>query len=269
MPILRWAGSKRQLLTKLTAYWSSDYNRYIEPFVGSGALFFSLKPHKAILGDLNSHLINTYREVKKSPVTVCSAAHGLRKGKHAYYALRKQDPADLEPLARAARFVFLNRFCFNGLYRTNHSGRFNVPYAPARTGNLPAVEQFIEASEGLSKARLVSGDFQKVLSLARKGDFVYLDPPYVVASRRVFSAYGAKEFTHHDLARLSKELRRLDKIGVKFVVSYADCVEARQLFGTWDMRRVRIRRNIAGFTGHRRRAFEVIISNAQVIGLEK
>lgn len=261
MPILRWAGSKRQLLGKLTPYWRPTYNRYIEPFVGSGALFFSLNPRRAVLGDLNEHLIETYKQIKKSPKTVYAAISKLPRGKRAYYNLRAQDPATLRPILRAARFVFLNRHCFNGIYRTNLDGWFNVPYAPTKTGEMPPMEDFVSAASALSKARLVAGDFQKVLALAERGDFVYLDPPYVVSSRRVFIEYGAKEFSVKDLSRLSKELDRLNARGVKFAVSYADCVEARILFSKWTLKRVCIRRNIAGFTGDRRRAYEIIASN--------
>src|SRR5947207_1539399 len=118
-PFLRWAGSKRQLLPSLSVYWNSQYTRYVEPFAGSACLFFHLKPKQALIGDVNDDLIATYREVKYRASEVTSSLKDLKKGPQAYYDLREIDPFLLTPSERAARFIYLNRFCFNGLYRTN------------------------------------------------------------------------------------------------------------------------------------------------------
>src|SRR5580658_6327776 len=129
-PFLRWAGSKRRLLPTLQTFWTKKHKRYIEPFAGSACLFFAIKPPKAILGDLNPELISTYIEVKyRLPGVLAELAKLPPWNKREYLRLRSLDTATLEPRARAARFIYLNRFCFNGIYRTNLKGQFNVPYS--------------------------------------------------------------------------------------------------------------------------------------------
>ncbi len=260
-PFLRWAGSKRKLLPKLTAFWKSDYKRYVEPFMGSACFFFSVRPTRALLGDLNKELVATYAEIRDNPMSVWDCVSSLRQSKKSYCQLRKVHPSNLDAAAAAARFLFLNRFCFNGLYRTNLRGEFNVPYAPSGTGSLPSKDELLEYARQLQKTTLVAGDFEETLGKVRQGDFVYLDPPFAVRTRRIFREYGASVFKQDDLERLTKCLQRLDRIGVDFVVSYADCREARELFGGWRVQRVAVQRNIAGFVGARRCAYELVISN--------
>lgn len=268
-PFLRWAGSKRQLLPKLVLYCPAEYTRYIEPFVGSACLFYKLSPPSALLGDLNEELINTYVAVQTSPGAVYDCLAAIPKNRDTYYYIRGLDMQQSSTVERAARFIYLNRFCFNGLYRTNLQGRFNVPYAPAKTGNIPSREELYSASQALGKACLKCGDFDDLLPEVRKGDFVYLDPPYAVSGRRVFREYGAKCFKLADLERLSKSLHRIDDSGAHFVVSYADCHEAREALKEWHIRRVTTQRNIAGFTRYRRTDSEIFASNiTPPIGLE-
>src|SRR5882762_1649630 len=126
--LLRWAGSKRQIVTALAKYWPGRTSRYIEPFAGSACLFFYLEPAAAILGDLNGELIRTLRAVQRYPVKISDSLKRLPKGKIAYYKLRAVDPKSLGEIEAAARFLYLNGRCFNGLYRTNSAGMFNVPY---------------------------------------------------------------------------------------------------------------------------------------------
>lgn len=261
MSFLRWAGSKKQIIPELLDYWSSGYNRYIEPFAGSASLFFAIGPESAILGDLNAELIETFAVVKSRPRALWKLLQSFRGGKKAYYSIRAQNPQGLAATQRVARFIYLNRFCFNGLYRTNLKGEFNVPYSPSKTGDLPTLDELLEFSGKLKSAEFVAGDFAVTLSNVRKDDFVYLDPPYVVAGRRVFSEYGADCFSEADLGRLKDELIRINGLGAKFVVSYAQCSEAKEYFKNWPVKTVRIRRNIAGFAGARKRAYELLISN--------
>src|SRR5262245_30218265 len=125
---IRWAGSKTQLLPSLRKFWGSEYQRYIEPFAGSASLFFDIKPANALLGDLNWELISALQALKRDAELVLQCLLRLPRGRRSYYRIRKQDPAILSPAERSARFFYLNRFCFNGLYRTNLKGQFNVPY---------------------------------------------------------------------------------------------------------------------------------------------
>ena len=175
---VRWAGSKRQMLSLLRSYWKSDAT-YIEPFAGSACLFFDIEPEKAVLGDLNSELINSYRVLRDDPESALSALRPIEPTKENYYAIRQQSPEDLMGADAAARFFFLNRHCFNGLYRTNQTGKFNVPFG--RTKGNPALDENLlrSASRLLSRAQLLNADFEVTLDKARYGDFVYLDPPYV------------------------------------------------------------------------------------------
>lgn len=261
---VRWAGSKKALLPELKTFWSDDYARYIEPFCGSACLFFELEPKSAILGDINSEIITTYHALRFEPSKVAECLVRYRKSKATYYAVRRQSPATLSEVEVAARFLFLNRLCFNGIYRTNRKGEFNVPYAKPKHPVVFDIDALMEASTLLRRVELINADFENILDEASPDDFVYMDPPYAVASRRVFSEYHPDSFSKHDLARFSAALARLDKRGVRFVVSYADSAEGRQLSSPWNHRRVRTRRNVAGFAGDRRHAFELLASNLEL-----
>lgn len=262
--ILRWAGSKLQLLPVLVGFWESKFERYVEPFAGSARLFFEIEPDAALLGDKNGHLIQAYEVLREAPEELHEAILSIPRNRETYYETRRQNPAKLSALHRAARFIYLNRYCFNGLYRTNLHGQFNVPYAPSGTGSIPEIERFRACATLLKNAELRSWDFGTTLRYVRSGDFVYIDPPFVVQSRRVFSEYGPKSFANVDLSRLARHLRTIDQKGAVFVMSYADCREAREFSREWQTKRLRVRRNIAGFAGARRHAYELIVSNLPI-----
>lgn len=168
------------------------------------------------------------------------------------------------PIKAAARFIFLNRFCFNGLYRTNNQGVFNVPYGGNRTGSLPSKDHLRSIADMLRNCELESRDFEATVEQAGEGDFVYLDPPFAVGNRRIFRQYGPSNFGYEDLQRLSKSLKRADSRGASFVLSYAYCKEALTEFSFWPKRKVMVRRNIAGFAESRKTAAELIISNIKI-----
>lgn len=229
--------------------------------MGSACLFFSLQPKSAVLGDLNPELIKTFHQVRDNPLAIIRHLKKYPRTERFYYRLRQLNPNSLGAAEAAARFIYLNRFCFNGLYRTNLAGNFNVPHAKSGTGDLPAKEMLLRCSDALRVAELKTGDFAEVLCDVRRGDFVYLDPPFAVKRRRVFREYGADVFQDKDLQRLDVVLRKIDKKGARFVVSYADCKEGRKILAPWKIIRVRTRRNIAGFSLHRRHAYELIATN--------
>ena len=263
---IRWAGSKKALLPALKRHW--DHNpdaRYIEPFCGSACLFFALEPREAILSDLNWELITTYRAIRSNSSRVIECIKRYPTTESHYYAQRQVDPASLSDVEIAARFLFLNKFCFNGIYRTNLAGKFNVPYGKPKQAHVVFdFDTIIQTAALLKNTDLLHGDFELVLAQARADDFVYLDPPYAVAKRRVFSEYQAQGFSERDLDRLRASLVDLDRRGVHFVLSYADSAEGRQLAADWSYRRVRTRRNVAGFAGSSRHAFEVMASNREI-----
>lgn len=259
-PFLRWAGSKRQHVPFLSQYWSStEHQRYIEPFAGSAALFFAIAPTCAVLGDLNGELIRTYRAVRDDPDGVHRRLIRFATGRTAYDGIRATRRGDT--VWEAARFVYLNRFCFNGLYRTNLLGQFNVPYGAPKNDHLPGLDHLRQCADLLSCARLMHADFRHPLRLVERGDFVYMDPPYAVSRRRVFVQYSREHFGADDLDDLAAGLNEIDRRGASFILSYADSHEARRLFRPWKRRRFAVRRNVAGFAGARRNHYELFVSN--------
>lgn len=261
---IRWAGSKKALLPELRKYWGAAQGRYVEPFCGSACLFFDIEPREAILGDINQELITTYRAIRSSPSHIMDRLSRMPKTKSNYYRTRAINPSTLSDVEVAARFIFLNRLCFNGIYRTNTQGQFNVPYARPKGRINFEFETFAQMSSLLERAVLLNDDFENVLSEVERGDFVYLDPPFAVARRRVFSEYHPDSFSKTDIARLRRALKNIDRKGAHFVVSYADSAEGRLLSSDWDFKRIRTRRNVAGFSGDRRVAYELIASNREL-----
>ncbi|MFZ1934766.1 MAG: Dam family site-specific DNA-(adenine-N6)-methyltransferase [Thermoguttaceae bacterium] len=209
-PFLRWAGSKRKQICRLRQFWRGNHVRYVEPFAGSACLFFAIQPTTALLADKNSQLIEAYEIIRESPEDVYDRVACLPRTERVYYAQRSRDPQHLTPIDRAIRFVYLNRNCFNGIYRTNGQGMFNVPFATSRAGAFVSRGEFVAAAQALNHAVLRPWDFGKTLRYVTKGDFVYLDPPYAVTSRRVFKEYGATPFCVSDLSRLAEHLKKIN-----------------------------------------------------------
>lgn len=261
---IRWAGSKRQTLPRLRELWGKGYSRYIEPFAGSASLFFDLQPRSAVLGDLNCELITTFRAIRRDVELVLQCLRRLPQGSSAYYRVRSRDPLALSPCELAARFLYLNHFCFNGLYRTNMNGRFNVPFAPPK-GGAGIDESLIRgAAAALGGIKLLNADFEETLSYVRAGDFVFLDPPYAVDRRRVFREYLPGSFAGTDLPRLERALEHVDSQGASFAITYADSLESRKLLKKWRRSRLWVRRNIAGFASDRRGYYEMLATNIQI-----
>lgn len=260
-PFLRWAGSKRQLLPLLATYSNCSNTRYVEPFAGSAALFFYLAPRRALLADINKELISAYRQVKSRPRAVAAELAGTRRGRHSYNRLRAVNPTTLSGPQRAARFIFLNRFCFNGLYRTNRAGQFNVPYGGDRTGNPPSSAHLFACSTLLKRASLLTSTFHETLDEAVSGDFVYLDPPFRVSHQRIFTEYSPDQFSPKLVRILRDRLLRLDRNNIPFLLSYAQSEEADLLRKGFHSVVVSVRRNIAGFAARRKSATEILISN--------
>jgi DNA adenine methylase len=262
-PFLRWAGSKKQLLPSIKQYWNGDYSRYIEPFCGSASLFFELNPPAAMLSDINEELIETLRAVQFSPAIVSECLLRMRTDEKSYYRVRAQDPGSLSSIERAARFIYLNSLCFNGLYRVNKAGQFNVPYGSQHRKNLFDASALRETSRALANTEIANRDFEASVLEAGIGDFIYLDPPYVTHEFKIFTAYDKDSFSSSDLSRLNAALLKADKRGAKFVLSYANVPEVAEFCNEWNIRVVTARRNIAGFAGSRRMVQEVLISNCE------
>jgi DNA adenine methylase len=249
----------------LKQHWSNPDARYVEPFCGSACLYFDLEPKDAILSDINTELIATYRALKHDASRVVECLRRFPLTEKVYYSLRSMNPGCLSRVELAARFLFLNRLCFNGIYRTNRDGNFNVPYGQPKHKPFIDEESLLKLAVALKRATLLEGDFELVLQETQLGDFVYLDPPYALSKRRVFAEYHPDSFSNCDLLRLAAALDNLQERGVHFVVSYADCTEGRKLVYKWNWRRIRTKRNVAGFVSHRRSAYELIASNRELL----
>jgi len=258
-PIIRWAGSKRKLLPELVKRVPLEYERYIEPFCGSACLFFELPVKKAILSDINNELINAYKQLKKDKA-IREKLIAIPVSKDNYYRYRELKPETLTKVEQALRFLYLNRYCFNGIYRTNQSGKFNVPIGN-RTGGFPDENTFDAVRKKLYKARLVSADYRKVLREAGEGDFVYIDPPYS-KSDKFTGEYGPGSFNASNLPDFINELDGLNSRGAKFLFSYRVCkVTAEELSKRYYVERVRVMRHISGFKKEWNEVEEILVKN--------
>lgn len=193
-PFLKWAGGKTQLLDELNKYIPLNYNKYIEPFIGGGALFFSLGSNESVIADSNRELIITYKQVRDNVEDVISILKSFEHTEEFYYNIRSMITDDLEKDFRAARLIYLNKTCFNGLYRVNKKGLFNVPYGKGK-GKFLQKTVLREASESLQNTQIINADYLDVLQqYAEPNDFIFLDPPYYpVGKYSDFKRY-TKEF---------------------------------------------------------------------------
>jgi DNA adenine methylase len=258
---IRWAGSKRQLLSTLRAFWPGGSARYIEAFAGSACLFFDIEPPNAILCDLNPDLIRAYRALRDDYERVSSHLKRMKPSRDFFMRLRAKNPEKLTRSAAAARFLYLNKFCFNGLYRTNQDGKFNVPYGQRMRGENIDYRALEQASQVLKHVDLINADFQVGLARARAADFVFLDPPYALSAHRLFVEYLPSSFSPGDIERFAQSLIDLDRRGVYFVATYAKSKEILRFVNQWTLAEVQTKRNIAGFAGNRKMATEIVITN--------
>jgi DNA adenine methylase len=246
LPFLKWAGSKRQLVSIIGRFAPPHFNRYLEPFVGGGALFFYLNPPKSLLNDLNEELINTYQVVQQQVELLIALLQTYSYSKDFYYQLRGQDPSTMNQVERAARFIYLNRTCFNGLYRVNKQNQFNVPFG-AHTNPLICDEiRLLGASRTLQGVMLSCEDYKDFLEReAHTGDLIYLDPPYQPASKYSdFKRYTASQFYESDQKELATWVKKLVAQGCHVLASNSDTPLIRELYKEFEIVDVRARRNI-------------------------
>ncbi|MBI5060012.1 DNA adenine methylase [candidate division KSB1 bacterium] len=220
-PFLKWAGGKSALLPTLRKCFPPRFNKYVEPFVGGGALFFDLAPDAALLADSNAELVNCYRVVKTRAKQLIEILQDVPVSSVEYYEIRQLDPNELDSLSRAARLIYLNKTCFNGLYRVNRFGQFNTPYGGARVVNVVDEVTILRASRALQRATIACGDFYDLLlDTAERGDFVYLDPPYLPVSQYAdFKRYTKEQFGVEDHIRLAEMLALLTARGCFVLLS--------------------------------------------------
>jgi DNA adenine methylase len=261
-PILRWAGSKRLAAAKIASLVGDCPNHYIEPFAGSACVFFAAGPKSAVLSDLNQDVVNLYNCIKYNWRDVVDTYRLPSDSSESYYKIRSKFnlmPYDAE---RAGYFLYLNRLSFNGIYRVNRLGHYNVPFGGKNTSNPIGEEQFEKLGEALVNTIVVHSDFESAVkdNLTVKS-VVYLDPPFFTSSKRVFNEYTKTQFSTDDLSRFKKLLDHIDYIGAKFVASYADVPEIQDICEKWACERLSVVRNVAGFKERRASASEVLFSN--------
>lgn len=220
-PLLKWAGGKTQLLPQILPQIPSNYVKYIEPFFGGGAVFFAEKPENAIIADSNPELVNLYQSVADDVHGVISQLSILQNNEETFYATRALNWIELSPIAAAARTIFLNRTCFNGLYRVNSKGGFNVPFANYKNPKILDENNLISASIVLQKAQIICGDYKTVLkNHASAGDFIFLDPPYLPISEYAdFKRYTKEQFYEEDHVELASEVMRLHHLGCHIILT--------------------------------------------------
>lgn len=229
-PFLKWAGGKNWFVNRENFRFPNNFNRYIEPFLGGGAVFFYLEPKEAIISDINCELINTYIAVKEDVDSVCRnlRIHQRNHNKDYFYEMR--DKRTRTPATLAARMIYLNRTCFNGIYRVNKQGKFNVPFG-TRDEILFDYENIKKASKILQNVQILNQDFERTIDMAQADDFIFCDPPYaVINEENRFIGYNADVFSWQDQIRLANALERAKNRNAKIIMTNVEHKDVRGLY---------------------------------------
>ncbi len=266
VPFLKWAGGKAGLLSQFEGFFPKQIDRYIEPFVGSAAVFLYVKerfgPRKVILSDNNAELINCYLVVRDDVERLIRALtkHRRTHSKEYYYQVRAMHPRSAP--RRAARTIYLNKTCYNGLFRVNSKGEFNVPVGSYKNPSIFDPENLRSVSRRLKGVEIQVRNFDAYVSLAKKGDFIYFDPPYhPISPTSSFTSYTAAAFSGEDQRRLADVYRELDKKGCRLMLSNSDSPFIRKLYGGFRLERVLARRAINSNGNGRGEINELLVLN--------
>jgi len=271
-PFLQWVGGKRSLIPQYQDLFPKKFNRYIEPFLGGGAVFFHLKPQSAVLNDSNPELISVYEGIRDNSKEVIELL-GLLKERHSLELYQTIRNLDREPntfskfrnFEIAARMIYLNQTCFNGVYRVNKHGQFNVPIGSSLNRLIRDEKTILKAGAILKKAEISSTDFEKVLLKAKKGDFIYLDPPYFPISQYSdFTRYTKEKFHQKDQERLKEAFDDLHKKGCKVMLSNSDCDFIRKLYKGYKIHTVYTGRSLNVDKAKRGKISEVVVTNYEL-----
>ena len=270
-PFVKWAGGKRSVIDKLVKYSKEEFDTYYEPFIGGGALLFELMPKKAVINDYNEELMNVYRCIKNEEEfsLMCKELnkHETNHSEEYYYEIRNLDRdkvkySKMPKYKKAARLIYLNKACFNGLYRVNSKNEFNVPFGKKTKVNtydgvnLGIIYSYLNLSDVL----MMSVDFEESLKNAKKGDFVYLDPPYD-SDTNTFNSYTENGFGKEEQRRLAKVFKELDKRGCYVMLSNYNTELIKELYSEYNFHYIKAQRNIGASAKNRGVVEEVIITN--------
>lgn len=268
-PFLQWVGGKREMIPQYRSFFPKKFNRYFEPFLGGGAMFFELLPKKSFLNDNNRELFEAYKGVRDFPEMVISILENLKE-KHSqelYMHIRELDRkydlfSDFRNYEIAARAIYLNQTCFNGVYRVNQKGQFNVPIGSSLNRLISDPSTILKASKILKKATLECVDFEEAVKNVRKGDLVFLDPPYYPISKHSdFTRYTKEKFYQEDQERLRDSVVKLSRKGAYIMLANSDCDFIRNLYRDFKIHTVQSSRSLNCKSDKRGKVSELLITN--------
>lgn len=270
-PFVKWAGGKRQIINELKKYVPDEYGTYYEPFIGGGALLFELSPKKAVINDSNKELMNVYSvlcdEVKFNKMCKVLNSYEANHSEEFYYDIRNKDRnkvmySRLSDYTKAARTIYLNKACFNGLYRVNSKNEFNVPFGKKEKVNTYDGSNLITVSNYLSMndIKILDVDFEEAVKEAKKGDFVYFDPPYD-SDTATFNSYTEEGFGKEEQVRLARVFKELDERGVYVMLSNHNTTLVNELYKGYNIHVIEAKRNINSKGNKRGKVEELIITN--------
>lgn len=265
-PIVKWVGGKRQLMFELLKNMPETYNRYFEPFIGGGALFFELQPQNGYISDMNEELINLYTVVRDDVYNLIDDLNKHEISKEYFLKIRNLDRTEkynkLSDLQKASRFIYLNRTCFNGMYRVNSQGQFNVPFGDYKNPRIVDTGNLINCSNLLKNTEICCADFSEILNKVQKGDFVYFDPPYVPLNETSsFTSYTKDGFDLDMQFKLRDVCDELDSMGVMFMLSNSDTKLVNELYSNYEIKKVFASRAINANGNGRGKITEVLVRN--------
>ncbi|WP_434325345.1 Dam family site-specific DNA-(adenine-N6)-methyltransferase [Mycoplasma capricolum] len=268
--VVKWVGGKKQIQDTIINLIPKQFNNYIEPFLGGAAILFALQPKNAIINDLNEELINVYNVIKTDPLKLIQSLekHKKNHNEEYFYKIRNLDRTKqynkLSDIKKAARVIYLNKTCFNGLYRVNKDGYFNTPFGKYKNPSISNNQNILNVSKYLNEnnIQILNKDYKEVLELAKPGDFIYLDPPYMpISESSSFTSYTQDGFDVQQQIELKEQCDLLTKKGIKFLLSNSDCKFIRELYKDYEILIVKAKRAINSKANKRGYINELLISN--------
>jgi len=264
---VKWAGGKKQLIDQFKPFFPKEIRRYLEPFVGGGAVLFyvlkNYKPKEVFIFDINEELINTYEIIRDDVENLIKELKKLKQlhNKEHFYQIRLENPQLLSKLTRASRFIYLNKTCFNGLYRVNSKGGFNVPIGSYKNPLVCPEDDLREISKLLKNVKIINGSFKECLDFAKKGDFVYFDPPYYPLNKTSFTTYTKDKFLDEEQKELKEVFNKLDKKKCKVMLSNSDAKFIKDLYKDYNISFVKATRMINCNASKRGKINEIVVKN--------